>query len=477
MLIISHISRGGLFFFVFMLAFNLSINNSKAQVPYQTPYYVISEVAIEGNKRTKPIIILREMDIEVGDSIWVVEMDSVLLRNRNRIFNTDLFTIVDIIKQIDSLTNTIAVRVEVQERWYIFPLPIFELSDRNVNEWVYQHGADLRRTNYGLRLIKKNIAGLNQSLEILIQQGFLKRYGLVYTIPYLDYKQRWGLSLGFSYAQSKSVAYQTLNHRLVFAESDKIVREKTFIKAEVQYRPKFYAFHNLTLRYDFNKVGDTVLRINPTYFLDNDTEQRFHTISYTYRYDLRDVLAYPLEGYWFRLGIEKRGILDTDQLDILHFTGLWGYYDKLAKRLYYDVTIEARWSIMDRQPYANAQGLGYDDTFLRGYELYVIDGQSYCLSKNTLKYKWIDTRKTLRFIPLKQFRTMPIAVYITGFLDLSYVDDRFFTDVSSRFSNQWIYGSGIGLDFVTYYNSLFSIDCSTNVSGEIGVFFNYSGKF
>jgi hypothetical protein len=42
--------------------------------------------------------------------------------------------------------------VDVNERWYTFPVPIFELSDRNFNEWWQNYNHDFRRVNYGLRL-------------------------------------------------------------------------------------------------------------------------------------------------------------------------------------------------------------------------------------------------------------------------------------------------------------------------------------
>ena len=46
------------------------------------------------------------------------------------------------------------VMVDVKERWYIFPLPIFELADRNFNEWWKTR--DFSRTNYGLSVVQNN---------------------------------------------------------------------------------------------------------------------------------------------------------------------------------------------------------------------------------------------------------------------------------------------------------------------------------
>lgn len=438
----------------------------------------LEKITLVGNKRTKQSIIYRELDIRVGDSLPSNKLDTILFRNRNKIFNTDLFTIVDLRFQKDSLSQALNLIIQVQERFYTFPIPIFELADRNFNEWYYERGADLNRTNYGMSLSQKNIFGRNQTLTMLAQMGFVRRFNINYAIPYIDKKQKWGIGFGLGYIQNKSLAYRTEIHKLKYLSSEKILRERYAFALALRYRKGFYEFHTIEAKYDYSTINDTILELNPKYFLNSKTIQQYLTLRYEYRRDYRDVQAYPLRGYVFRFEIEKKGLgLIQEDLDILSFTSNYTYYKQLAKRLFVDIGGEFRYSILNQQPYSNAQGLGYNNSLLRGFELYVIDGQSYLLNKNTLKYRLFETRKTLKFIPIKQFRTIPLAMYFTCFFDSGYLNDRFFVDDSNRFSNRFLFGTGVGVDVVSYYNSVISLNYSMNVDMERGFFLSFNGKF
>src|SRR5690349_2721457 len=103
-----------------------SLNNRVLQV---------NRVIILGNKVTRDRIILRELSLKPGDTISSNRIDNQLVRDRAKIYNLRLFnTVVVRWMEFDSLAAKVDLVVEVSERWYIFPQPIFELSDRNFNE-------------------------------------------------------------------------------------------------------------------------------------------------------------------------------------------------------------------------------------------------------------------------------------------------------------------------------------------------------
>ena len=69
----------------------------------------------------------------------------------------------------------------MKERWYFIAYPVFDLADRNFNEWWYDRGRDFRRVIYGGRLSYRNVTGTNDRLQVVIERGFLQRTVLSYT--------------------------------------------------------------------------------------------------------------------------------------------------------------------------------------------------------------------------------------------------------------------------------------------------------
>lgn len=459
-----------------------------AQMPldsgqYTAPFVIIEEVIIQGNRLTKERIILRELDIAIGDTLWAAKQDTVLFRNKNKIFNTDLFTQVKVELQEGSVAGQKKLLIDLQERWYIFPIPLIDLVDRSLNEWWYSQGGDLNRLTYGMVFTQRNLFGLNQTLEGVIQLGFLKRFGVKYAIPYLNQAQTWGMQIATAYTQRIAVPYETVEHQLRFVEASDLgqsLEDRFNTAVSFSRRGAFYTFHSFELGYNYNQAADTVIGLNPNYYLNGRNHQRYLTLRYLFKLELRDVVAYPLRGSVLLLGLTKLGLPPLNDVDMLHINVGYGKYWQLgskASNWFVETNALGRLTFLNQQPYANALGLGYQNAFLRGYELYVIDGQSYVLSKNALKYRLFDVVKTLNFIPLSQFKKVPLAAYLNIHTDLGYVRDDVFRRENNRFSNRPIYGIGAGLDVVSYYNSVFSFNYSMNIAQEWGLFVNFSAKF
>ena len=438
----------------------------------------MDDIQIVGNRRTKAKIILRELDIRQNTVLYKARLDSILERNRNNVFNTNLFITVELwVEPLSEDNPSVTLFVGLRERWYTFPVPLFELSDRNFNEWWNERGRDLSRVNYGLRFVQRNVRGRNETLEFLAQSGFRNVFSLNYTIPYIDKKQKLGMRVGASYTQNKSAPFQTLNHKLDFFESSNVLIEEYEYGISFNWRKFLYTTHNFEMKYFQNLIKDTVALVNPTFFLNGRTSQRYLSLIYSFRKDLRDITAYPLRGYFLGILAEKEGLGVFDDLNIFKLTTTYALFKELSRNWFFETAAVGRLSILERQPYFNAQGLGYDDEFLRGFELYVIDGQEFLLSKNTIRWRLLDKVAYARFIPIEQFRTIPTSVYFTIYGDLGYVRDRFFIDNSNRFANRLIYGVGIGLDVFTYYNTVIKFNYSLNSAGETGFFLNFKGDF
>src|ERR1700733_10507938 len=92
----------------------------------------VDRVIIIGNKLTKNRIIERELSLKPGDTISSKLLKGSLTWDKNKLYNLPLFNTVSV-RALDLTNNHVDLLVEVTERWYIFPVPIFELSDRNIN--------------------------------------------------------------------------------------------------------------------------------------------------------------------------------------------------------------------------------------------------------------------------------------------------------------------------------------------------------
>ena len=104
----------------------------------------IKNIIIRGNKKTKFYIIEREMHLKRNDSLPAIQLKEELEHSRQFIYNTTLFTEVKI-EAIFINAYDIDILVEVKERWYIFPVPQFQLIDRNLNDWIKTFNASLSR--------------------------------------------------------------------------------------------------------------------------------------------------------------------------------------------------------------------------------------------------------------------------------------------------------------------------------------------
>ena len=152
--------------------------------------FVIHSLAFEGNKITKDRILQREMTFNVGDTIAADSMAYHMQRSRSNLRNVKLFNFVEV-DTCFSEESRLDVVVRVVERWYVWPVPIVELGDRNFSEWWQTK--DLSRIDYGAYIFWNNFRGRNETLVLELRFGYNNRYQLRYEIPYLDKKQKFGI--------------------------------------------------------------------------------------------------------------------------------------------------------------------------------------------------------------------------------------------------------------------------------------------
>ena len=422
-----------LFTFLFSLfAHNQSVQSADSLL-------VIRQIKIVGNFKTKENIITRELDFVVGDSIKKSDIEKRLDLNRRKLVNTNLFVFVEL-SYFQTIDNQIVINIKLQEQWYYLGYPVLQISDRNYAEWI-QRGASLKRTTYGIHLYHNNFRGRAEKINLRLETGFTHRIDLNYNIPYINESMTTGASFGLSYITNNALAFRSLNDTLNFVkDANSTLRSRFSTSIAFRKRLKFYDFHALELRYNNNSVSDTVAKLNPAYFLDGRISQKYFQLSYAFSYDFRDNVAYPLRGRKFDISASKLGFLPNDDINQFELTGGASWYKPLSKKLFYGLNLRAKISFPEQQSFYNVRGLGYGSDLVRGYELYVVDGSSYFLARNTFRFQLFDTKINLKFLKIKQFNKIPIGIYPTLFADYGYVQNQFTEVNQSKLANRSLFG-------------------------------------
>jgi hypothetical protein len=458
------VSKSGLVaFFILYLSYSISAQEPKeinAQV-------LIRKIEIEGNKKTKSDIILRETGFEEGDSIKLSKLPEVLLRAKNNILNTYLFNEV----KVENITDgrVIDIKIVVVERWYLVAYPEVLMADRSFNEWWYDRGRDLKRLSIGANAKHFNLSGNQDQLRIRALGGFVNYYEVGYSRPYIDKRKRIGIRSSLFYTTQRSLPYRTWNDKLDFLVSEETTRKRTGGYFEFRLRNALYHFHFINIGLTQYEVSDTLSLLNPFYLGERKTMLNLFNFVYQYRYDKRDNRQYALRGSQLKLEL---GSYMSFSKSMLYLGADYYKFIPLAKKFYLGSLIKSKVSIPRSQLYPTIKGIGYDSYYLRGYDLYVIDAQHYLIQRNTLRYqvfqKVFDIKKILK---LKQFNSIPLDLYPNLFFDYGLSKNYFPERSNTKLGNRFLYGYGLGLDFVTYYNTTFKVFGTLNHRNEKGVFF------
>lgn len=439
----------------------------------------VNRILIIGNKVTLDRIILRELSLEAGDTISTHRLNNVLLRDKNKIYNLFLFNTVAV-RALELPDNKIDLLVEVEERWYIFPIPIFELSDRNFNEWWQNYNHDITRVNYGVRLYRYNFRGRNETVRLTAQFGFTRRFELSYRIPNLDRKQKNGMTFLFDYSEPKNAAYFTEDHKLLYLRMKKTVRTTLGAGVVYSYRKSFYETHAIEAEFRKSSVIDTVVYLNPNYYPKGKTTIKFGSITYSFSSDHRDVRQYPLKGYNFTALVSKVGLGLGDDVNQFEMNLTYSRYVPLKNDFYLANFSSGYLSSPTTQPYAMYSALGYLRQFIRGYEIYVIEGPKFFLNKTTLKKKIFSRTWRIEDMPLEQFRHFPLTIYLKGYADFGYVENYPRYDeikINTTLSNRFLAGAGLGLDIVSAYDSVLRLEYTFTRENTHGFFFHLKKEF
>ncbi|HRB68069.1 MAG TPA: POTRA domain-containing protein, partial [Chitinophagales bacterium] len=446
----------------------------------------VRNIVINGNKKTKPYVILREMTLRKGDMFSAVKMDSILLQQRLNIFNLGLFNEVSVnIKNWES--DSLDIHIQVHERWMIIPIPIVKFVDRNVSEWWKNYNHDFKRLQYGAMLNWGNFTGRNDVLQLGISFGFAQRLDIGYSIPHFNIRnEKVGMSISFSMLRTRRIAYNTVDDKLAYMYlGDTWQNQKIETSAQVSYRNAIHTTHYFSTGYGYSVLSDTVIRANPNYFLNAADKQHYFKVGYTFVSDHRNIRSYPTGGWYLSAHLTNFGLgFMKTRMTTVGFQFCKYFQWKKQPRFSAASMIQWQFSWPLKQPY-NLQyikSLGYEENLVRGYELNVLDGQHFLLFKNEARFRVFSFQlnKIKKFkgksgaILNSSLAYLPLNLYLTAYFDAGYVWDKYFVGNNNQYKNKWQFGYGIGLNFVTFNSKLFRIEYSANRYLKNGVYLHFT---
>jgi outer membrane protein assembly factor BamA len=423
---------------------------------------VVGQLLFFGNAKTRERILRAELDFQEGDSLVVAELPARLEANRRRLYNLQLFHAVTC--QAVCSNGRLVIVFVVRERWYLFPSPIFSLAERNTRAWLARR--DFSRVDYGLHLVQQNFRGRNEQVVLNLQHGFNRKYELFYTLPYaISRKHGLGVQVAASLYQSHSLDYDIRADRLVtFRQPAAFPIRRWYLSAALLKRYTVERQLRIGLRFTHERVTDSVLLRQPRYFGSTGEaafrdwlEGDFHYIR-----NHTNAFAYPLKGSVLEAGLLPRvGLAGASQLSAT-VQASYRWYHPLGEHLYYAAGLRGQLRLTRTVAFADNLALGYRAT-VRGYDLYVMNGQHYALLRQGLTRRLFDVAR----LPLKvrsgtRFGDIPLAAYLNAFADVGYARDASMLAATNPLTNQLLAAVGLGLHIVSYYDRVIVVEAALN---------------
>tara|TARA_B100000214_G_scaffold374032_1_gene355728 strand:- start:1119 stop:2513 length:1395 start_codon:yes stop_codon:yes gene_type:complete len=459
-----------LFIFIFF-----SINTSV----FSQDLIRINSIEINGNKKTKDYIILNELAFKVDNRLSIKELEQKITESEENLINLKLFNFVDITSIIDQKNVTIVI--DIVERWYVWPYPILEISDRNFNSWWEEFSEenynDFSRLNYGIFLNIENYRGKNELIKAKIRRGFSEQYLFSYNIPYFKNIKNFGFNADIELKQNKKIHYTTFDNKLVyFNDVNSYVLKKYGFSFGVKYRRSININHNIIFNQFFTNLNDSVVLLNPNYLNNQQNNGNYSKIMYKYINERRDYIAYPLKGYNVTFSLLKfiPGSVPAKHMELAFKIE---NHINIFDRFYFGSSFKTKINSNEKQPYIEKKYLGFED-YIRGYEYYVIEGDNYWISKTAIKYNILKKRNfTLPYIKMEQFKKSHYSLFTSLFADIGYINDGYENETVNKLANIALASVGLSLDYITYYDKIIRIEYSINKLGEKGVFLHFSNPF
>lgn len=382
---------------------------------------IVDTIIIAGNATTQDYVILDEMTLRQGSpATWeAIEYD------KNRIYSLGLFTRVEIF--YDTLASKGFLLVDVNERWYLIPVPLFGFRD-----------GDTKRPFYGAGLLHSNFGGRNQRLFGSIVFGHNPSLALSFSDPQISRRHNLFFSGSLSYSRVR-------NRSKVASEAsgnfDEIHHD---INSTIGQRLSLHETISLNAGYKSVEVTEN----GPQRTVSAAGLDRFIYATVNYTYDSRNLREYASSGSFASLQTTKLGF-GTSELDFTRF----GVDARRYTPLPLDLTLVTRihGSIVSGGviPTYSRSYFGYGER-IRGYYKTVFEGENITGANIELRFPILPPQ-VVRFSAIaipQEFSIWRLGISLVAFSDAGatwFRDERLQLRSFSA-------GYGAGIDFLLPYS-------------------------
>ena len=196
------------------------------------------------------------------------------------------------------------------------------------------------------------------------------------------------------------------------------------------------------------------------------------SLNYSFKWDRRNVKNYPTQGSYFDFKLFKDGLGILSDVNSFYLTSHLKKFWQLSDNIYFASSVKTKFTVKDA-PYYLLNGFAFGNDLVRGYELYVVNGDNYGLAKLQLRYSLLKNKVfNVRAIQFEKFNKIPLNIYLGAYFDAGYAELK--NDVQNNsLSNTTLYGGGVSLDFVSYYDLVVRVEYSINRLNEKGLFLHF----
>ncbi|MCX7877482.1 MAG: hypothetical protein N2510_02450 [Ignavibacteria bacterium] len=421
----------------------------------------VSRVIITGNEVTRDEVILREMKLVPGALLTMHNY----LRDFRKLYNLRLFNRVDIIP-IPENNKRVIINVNVNERWYIFPLPDAGMEN---GEW--------KKVWLSLGILWDNMRGMNESLFAGFRVFYNPWIKFKYEIPWIGRRLKLFSSFEASWSRNRNKSIE-----LSGASSNEINYnnqgyDNTIYRISLKLGKKFSDDISVYTESRFNLMRVSEYKSGRT--MSPDGRDIWLSLGLGFSYDSRNFFDYTTKGYYINTSYYRSGFGDVEvnfgRFNIesrmylpVYLTGK--YFLTFASKFYNSLAIGPQIPAYQRE------FLGYSDHFVRGWSKFAFEGDNSLTLYNELRIPVISP-KYLRGRDLPLIRDILIAKdldYRYGlYLSLIYDLGTVWMKSESIFRKKFMQGAGMGINFLAPFNYVLRLDwvfrLGRPVVGEIGV--------
>ncbi len=464
------------FLLVFFCCFHLNEINGQA-VSTEEEFVVVNQIEPSGHKKTKLDFILRELSFEIGDTILLDDLAQEFEDSRDNLINSNIFNKANF-ERVDLGEKEIRVEIDLEERFRLYPIPLFEIADQNYNVWVRQHNADLNRLVYGMYLSLYNLRGRGEYLITETLFGYRTYLQATYVFPYIDKNKKMGLSVKGLYRRDRQLAVSSFDNILQYSPPDTVddipkepLTNRYGLELRLKRRKGLDNLQYLQLGYHHIDVEDPIIESNPTFFKDGENSQDYFVLSYKFERDFRDIDNYSLDGSLLQFSVTKRGLGIMDDVNTLSLAFNYSKYFDLGKQFYLASNLKGRKDFGKEIPYYNNTRIGFASNFIRGYENNIVDTQQYLFLRTDVKYQFLTMAFNNPFKKKLKSR-YPIYAFTRIFLESANVKDDLYFE-NNELNNGWLLGAGLAIDFVFSENIPLTLEYNVNKEGQHGFYFHF----